>query len=73
MKAKKSHYLGSPIFREVNFPGKSNFTKHVNFPGKSNFIKDVHEVHISAIYDTQLRLIRQVMKYAEMDARTDGE
>ena len=33
--------------------------------------EDVHDVHISAIYDTQLRLMRQVMKYA--DGRTDRE
>ena len=59
MKAKKSHFLGSLIFREVNFPGKSNFTK------------DVHDVHISAIYDTQLRLMTQVMTYVDA-RRTDG-
>ena len=59
MKAKKSHFPGSLIFREVNFPGKSNFTK------------DIHDVHISAIYDTQPRLMRQVMKYA--DRRTEME
>ena len=54
-----SHFLGSLIFREDNFPGKSSFTK------------DIHDVHISAIYETQPRLMRQMMKYA--DGRTDDD
>ena len=59
MKAKKSHFPGSLIFREVNFPGKSNFTK------------DINDVHISAIYDTQLRLMRKMMKYADTDGNRE--
>ena len=48
------------IFREVYFPGKSIFTK------------DIRDVHISAFYDTQPRMMRKVMKYAD-DGRThDG-
>ena len=59
MKAKKTHFPGSQFSREVNFSGKSNFTK------------DIHDVQISAIYDTQLKLMRQVMTYAD-GRTTDG-
>ena len=63
------------ISREVSFSRKSIFpgsqiSREVKFPGKSNFTEDIHDVHISAIYDIQLRLMRKVMKYA--DGRTDG-
>ena len=49
----KSIFPGSLIFREVSIPGNSTFTQNI------------HNVHISAIYDTQPRLMRQVMKYAD--------
>ena len=52
------------------FPG-SHFFREVNFSGKSNFTKDIHDVQISAIYDTQPKLMRQVMTYADA-RRTDG-
>ena len=57
----KSHFPGSLIFQEVNFPGKSNFTK------------DIHDVHISALYDTQQRLMRKMMKYAETQTETESK
>ena len=62
----KSYFPGNLIF-----PG-SQFSKEVNCPGKSNFTKDIHDVQISAIYDTQPKLMRQVMTYADDGRTTDA-
>ena len=56
--------------KKISYLWEVSFSREVNFPRRSNFTKDIHDVHISAIYDTQPRLMRKMMMYA--DARTHG-
>ena len=59
--SKKSNYLGSLIFREDNFLGKSLLTQNI------------HNVQISAVYDTMPRLMRQMMKQTGGECQTKSE
>ena len=71
MKANNLNFLEDSFSGNSHIPG-SQFSQEVNFPGKSIYTKDIHDVQISAIYDTQPKLMRQVMKYADARRTDDG-